>query len=573
MNKYKKIISWFLISSLIFWNISFSFANEKDSLLTTQDKDSVNKEILTLQTNILKKSEKYIETFFTNFDKVANYEETWNVKSSLKIDSDIFWKINWNLDISNYKYKKSLLDSQLDLNLNLTGQMVPLSGSWEKFDFKTFTSFLYKDNKIYLLLKDLGFNVSSDYISNKLNKIKEIFNDNKYIVVDWDNEDKKIIDRIKNINKEYILNNFENILSKTLFVPYKKEWNKYFLIPTKEFCDFYASFNNLIFEQSDFYTPKSCDNIYYTRLAYIFKNKLDLYLEIWENENILWLYSKDINNKISLKIYFNNNTINKIILISGNESGEFNLTYFKNTMFNFYFVNEKNKSKFLFKSKLDNNDNFTYIKWSFDFNKLIVWDINLLNKNLSIVWKIKQKWYDYESSDFKYKLKNIYWFKFTWQANELNTFDNFILKVVWIDVKNKEAFLNWSLSLNNKKLNWLLKLNIFDKDLNIKLSWNKLDNYLSTDIDYNYDIYNWNLNLIIDETNNKDYYKLDYTLNDWEKEIIKFNTVTDGIKKYNSDIKIDAPINVKTIDLNSFKDEEKNDDTDYEQESYEENYN
>jgi hypothetical protein len=91
---------------------------------------------------------------------------------------------------------------------------------------------------MYVLLNKLNIiNESNDKkIKEGFEILKKLASKNKYIKFE-DKNTKQVLEILKTINPSKIFADSKAILEKPLFEAYKKEENKYSLIPTKFACD------------------------------------------------------------------------------------------------------------------------------------------------------------------------------------------------------------------------------------------------------------------------------------------------------------------------------------------------
>jgi hypothetical protein len=284
----------------------------------------------------------------------------------------------------------------------------------------------------------------------------------------------------------------------------------------------------------------------------------DLYLELWTNENTLWFYTEEDWNVSDLSLVYDENNINKFDFIITPEQTKykwelFSLNYEKNNFLKSYLDADEGLTKFSFESELDKNNNFSEVNSSFNFNKDFTWNFILKDKKISWMFYSKQKWYDYSSENWDYKLKNVFASKVTWTLNDDNTIKTLNAKLVWVSVADKKAFLVWKLNLNNWNINY--SLNASDNTWKFVLSWNwkYAKNYFKLDSKYDFNsLYTWKINYLVDTRNNKSDGKVYFDVNQASKQVLKFNLETSWTRTYKDDVKIEVPSDFKELDENSF---------------------
>lgn len=574
MNKYKKILSWLLLSSLILWNFSFSYAQvEQISTPTQEEKTIIEAEVLKLQSNLFSNSKSYFEKLITDFEKLTNYEETWSSKIEFLLDEEsMFWKADINFNLKDYIVKNNNLNSDISWNISLKANYSPVYWSWFELDLTTFASMISKDSEIYALLKDLNFKVSNEDFSKILSALKEQFKDNKYVKLPTDEDSKKVSEMIKNFNPNSVIKESENILSKPLLQTYKKSGDKYFLVPTKYACDSYFELEQKFNFSNRWYNPKTCSETTYKSFVKEFIKDWELYLIINNNENTLGFYTEKEDTVIDFSLNYNEKNINSVDLIITPDQKKY-----KNEWFNFHFKSkeflkiifnsEKWKNFFNFDSELDTNNNFLEIN-SNTKSKDLNWAFALKNKKITWFYTIKQRAYDYTSEDFKYKLKNVFWIKITWNMNSTNKLEKLNLQFVWVDIKNKKAILTWKTSYD--KWNFAVRLSTKSDYSDFDFNWTWYISDKSFKLNSNYTInskaydyywdwinrdkkYTWNFNIILDQSENNNNLKFEITANDQTKDILKLNLENFAKRTYKEDIKIEVPNDFKEFDPTIFQ--------------------
>lgn len=276
--------------------------------ISKSDKKIANDRIIKLQSNLANSSKTLIEKFTKEFENINNYSETWNIKISLDIDEKNLWKINSSIELNNYEATANNFDSQLKWQLKAIVNAIPAWQDEVKFELNTFIDFITKDWNIYLLLKNLNI-LNDKWIEEVkwfLAEFEKLAKENKYIMYE-DNNSKMSLELLKSINPTNIWADINKALSKPLFEAYKKEWNKYYIKPTKYSCD-------QIKELESRFDPlywKECSESQYKNMLKDFNNLWSIYLIIdWEN-NTLWFDGKKDSQieKNSWSITFNNKEI------------------------------------------------------------------------------------------------------------------------------------------------------------------------------------------------------------------------------------------------------------------------
>lgn len=553
MNRVRKKISLLLIVSILFLNFPLTLAD--NTSVTEEEKAKVETEILKLQSNIFNSSKNVFEKLTDEFEKYTNYEETWNTSFDLEFDeASMYWKWNASLDLKNYIAKTAWLDSEISGDISFKLDYAPIYWTWMNIDLSTFASMISKDSEIYLKLKDLDFKVTDENISQILDALKSEFSDNKFVKFPSDENTKNAMNMLKNFSLSNVLLEAENISKTPLLKAYKKDWNKYLLVPTKEACEKYFEVENKLNSTSSWYEPKSCSDTVYNSMVVKFIRTWNLYLGLWTNENTLGFYFEDDYDILDLSLVYDEDNINKFDLKVTEDLNSFTINYEKNNFLKSYLDADEWLTKFSFESELDKNNKFTQINSNFNFNNEFTWNFALKNKKISWMFYAKQKWYDYSSDNYEYKLKNVYAWKITWTLNENNLIKTLNTKIVWVSVKDKKALFIWKLNLNNWNINYSFKA-WDDTTWKILINWTwKYDfNYFKLDSKYDFNsMYTWKMNYLVDTRNNKQNWKAYFDLNSTWKQILKFNLETYWTKIYKDDVKIEVPSDFKELDENMF---------------------
>jgi hypothetical protein len=112
-------------------------------------------------------------------------------------------------------------------------------------------------------------------IKRQLETLKDIAKKNKYIKYD-DINNKQILEILKSFNPSKIMADSKKILEKPMFKAYKKEGDKYFLVPTKYAC---SKFKELS-AKFDPWNGSTCSDSQYERIIKSLAEAGDLYIEI-----------------------------------------------------------------------------------------------------------------------------------------------------------------------------------------------------------------------------------------------------------------------------------------------------
>lgn len=460
--------------------------------ISESDKNIASERILKLQWNLANSSKTLIEKLTKEFESLNNYSETWNLKISLDIDEKNIWKINSSIELSNYEATANNFDSQLKWQLKAILDAIPAWQEQIKFELNTFVDFISKDGNIYLLLKDLNI-LNDKWIEDEvklfINTFENLAKENKYIVFE-DKNSQMSIELLKSLNPATLWADINKTLSEPLFEAYKKEWNKYYIKPTKYSCD-------KIKELESRFDPlywKECSDSQYKDMLKDFNDLWIIYLIIdWEN-NTLWFDGKKDSQieKNSWYITFNNKEI-----LNANYEIIPNQNRYPNEFFKANYLSRSN-------IKVD----FYADGWDLD-TKLY---IKLNSNNLISSIDLKSKMYETELvSNINVANQSISW-KTTFSENWEKIFE---VDTTWKYTKE-------TLELNNK-------FNINDKNLNNYL-WNNIS---------------WNLNIKTDVSSWKNNFYMIFDIISNNSKLIKFE-IDNKANRKSGNYEIKTPTN--TID-------------------------
>jgi len=531
--------------------------------LTSDEVSLVESEIVKVQLNLLNTSKDIVDSFVTNLKKNSNVEEKWNFKISLDWSWSFIWKVKAQLDLKDYKASSSNFDSELQTQLDLL-----LDASlvwWKTFNtqLSSFVNFISKDWNMYLLFDKLSYswleNVDTSWeITKSLEILKNMAKNNEYLKIKSDQASINIIEMMKSFNSDSLFSSADKLLSQSLLKPYKKEWNKYYLLPTKKACDTMKYISSKV----EWYGSSSCSDSDYNFLVKEIISSWDLYLVLdWTNK-YLWFDFKDYSSEWSLKVYFTSDKIEKITFLV-----ESLMESLKWNKIEFSFINWKS---------LDFVANIPSDDVNINFNALLT-SLNKINE-ISYTWNFGE---DIDSS-LTYK-NNIFNWKFnykkdwkivsSWVLNWTYDSNNKILKSFNFSLNSDESVkkyvynedtmsyyydtiptkLSINYSLLNQKITWKISYKEWDIELYwITSSWTykkdyfELNNSLSVVNSYSSDKTTWIINLK---------YIWNYMSNTWNF-YFEVNSVYGYLKieidsnidrVYNQWLEINAPAKYKNV--------------------------
>ena len=332
------------------------------SSLSETEKQKVEDEIIDFQLNLFNKTTDFFEILLDEFEQLTNYEDKGDFKMNLNLDHESIWKIESSFNFSDYSLQTANFDSQLKWQIDA---MLNASIQWEeefKIQFSWFIDFISKDGNIYLLLERLNITdeSSTEQLKEIIEKAKEIASQNKYI--SFSNEDTQEAMQILNsLTPNKIISEGKTMLSEPMFEAYAKDGDKYLLKPTKFSCDTAKELAN----KFDPFNGSSCSDSQYKNMLEDLNEVWELYIILWE-ENQIGFHWKDRNTDFMWFIIYNDTNI---IELNTNITPDqdkypdewFELSYKNNEKLYVDFNIDKWSISYTFDSKLDRNNNFTYI--------------------------------------------------------------------------------------------------------------------------------------------------------------------------------------------------------------------
>ncbi len=516
----------------------------KESTISNEDKNEINQRIIKLQSSLSNSSKNLLEVFKKEFEETNNIKETWNINLEWSINQEMMWNIDFQIGLNDYEAKNYNFDSELkwqlssDINWNI---------DWEEVNFKldTFIDMISKDWDIYLMLKDLEIVSEQDLslYNNYIEKVKEVAKENKYIKYS-DSESQEAMEILNNLNVDNIKNDIDKYLSKPMLEAYKKEWNKYYIKPTKYACDTIKEVSN----KFDPFNWSSCTTSQYNKMLEDLSSAWEFYMIIdWVNTTIGFEWKSDnfVYNKWEIK--FDNSKIINFSYDYKDSLWQASIEYNSKNNLDINIKSSLDNSSIVFNSKLDQNNNFTYINAKLESKKS---NFNLLLNNWDINgdFKITNSWYNYET--WEIEDKSVFSWNIKWTTNRQNKLSSLKIDFKNKDLKNQKNNLTWDFYYDDRNLSLNIEYSddktIFVLNSNASMDSNKMINNLNLESKLEskkLKLDNQNYKYIYDE-NFSDIYDLNIAIKnkniDWElsiyweenKEII--NIISNGNYSTNS---------------------------------------
>jgi hypothetical protein len=559
-----------------------------ENTLSEIDNKKVNTQLIKIQKSLLEQWVDNFEKVLWELEKYTNYEEKGNFNLNLDVNHKTLWKSKVKVKLEDYIYKNYNFDTQFKSKVEA---IFEATQNWKeeiKMTFSAFIDYIIKDQNYYVLLKNLNIknNEKNQEIKVFIEKAKQLASKNKYIQIE-DKNAKKIINQIVQFTPQNILKQGNEIVKKPLFKAYKKEWNKYYLVPSKYGCDTAKKLSQTF----DPFNGNTCtDNQYKSLLEDINKSKIKIYID-FSNRNTQIGFESDVEDMKELKweISFSDKYIEEINFSAipdqkkyPNESASLN--YKRNKILDAKFYANKWLLSLNLKSSLDKNNNFSEIDLKANlsdfvaelklYNNKITGKYNLEDWSNKIVWIISWKT-NYNNVLNRLNISNqiINLWKYSPFKN-LTTFE--YNNGNSIELNNKyssewtKSELNSNIDLKNRKINGSTKFYIKDKEYftiehNGKIEKNlfELNNKFELKeeaskmfmkwfdpmlLDSDVKKINMNINLKTDTRWNKNNWYIYIDLNIDTNKVIEIELDNKSTKIY-KDIKIQAPSKNNTVPL------------------------
>ncbi len=540
---------------------------EKNTL-TSEEIKKVEDEIVKLQLNLLDSSKTFVDKIMSDLKKSLSVEKTWNLKLNIEGSGAMIGSWKWELSIKNIKSRNANFDSELEAQVDLLTEASMVWWVKLKSQFSSFINFISKDGNMYLLLQKLNYSWldSIDYsweFTSILDKLKEMWDKNQYVKIE-DKQSALVLNMIKNFDINSIYSESNKVLSEPMFKPYKKEWDKYLLIPTKKACD---TMKYISYKMNSYWSYTCSDEEYNDMLKSIVSG-WKLYIIVDWSDKHFWFDLTQYWVVWYIKIYSSDKKIEKILAKIEEIAWKYKwniaeLIYLNWQKLDFIF-DAKSENTFLsFKSLLTSDNKFSKIEHVWNFSKWTDWfkssfklENKIFNGNIELI----------DSNDFK-----LSW-NISWELNssdDLSAF-NFVVKSTDNKEKYNYDFETWKSSytptkvtfdlnyaLKNEIITWTISYKENSKELfKVISNWKYKKEYFELNNSVNITDWeewvkeekvNWNLNTKFVwnlEKNNFDLF-IDFTAKEW---YIKINLTSDSKVEYKDDIKINAPTNYKKIE-------------------------
>ncbi len=436
----------------------------KNITLSESEIDKVQDELVKIQLNLLENWVNKLEWLTEEFDKLSNYEEKWNLSVNLDVNNDAIWKIKASFDLNDYTSSNSNFDSQVKWKVKAIVDAVP---KWEeavKLELSSTVDMISKDGNMYLLLENL--NISDDTIDDikeKLEILEKIAQENWYVKFE-NPSNGNLITILNNLSPNAILRDWKVALSQPMFKPYKKEGDRYYLMPTKYSCDKLMETYNKFYP----FIHETCSESQYNDMLEELAEFWEIYIELWTNTKFWFEMTTEETSLDEYQWYitFSDTEIKELSLTVIPDQEEYPnewiwLNYIKNDKLDFKFYAEEWEIDYDLTSKLDTNNRFYQInyKWKTSNSRETITSFLTLENN-TIDW-----WYVYKDDRGELTAKA------SWKTDSSNKLSSININYSWKDEDWKEV-INWKLSYNNWNFSFIYNLAETRDNLSIEILWN-----------------------------------------------------------------------------------------------------
>ena len=381
----------------------------KNSSLSEQETIEVNEKLIKIQLNLLENINNKLWKLTKDFENISSYEEKGDFKFDLNLKHELIWRIKANLELNDYELKNSDFDAKFLAKIKAA---IDVEQNWVepmKLKMESFIDFISKDSNIYLLLSELNITDEAwnETIKWQLDLLKKIAEKNKYIKIE-DKNSKQVLDLIKNINPSKIISDGKKIMWEPIFRAYKKEWDRYSLVPSKYACDKFKELS----AKFDPFNGSNCSESQYENMIKSLADNGDLYLEVWNNENKLGF---------EMKQWLGISSFNSYIIFTDTSVEELKSELIA-----------KNNEGFLLEYTKNSNLNFSLDAW--DTNIILESDLNKYNDFSSAYVSINLERFAYSlDSEIKYQDNKI---SGTTIINDMDWDDFINISHIWKYIKN-----------------------------------------------------------------------------------------------------------------------------------------
>lgn len=284
---------------------------EDRKVLSQEDIQKVEKEIMSAQNNINSELSTFIDSTITSWDEMTHYEEKWNFKMLIEMVLEWSGDIEGWLNISDYVSQTQLFDQHFEgevdsfLQANIFGEELDVS-LWSNIEL------IVKDGKYYLKMDNITSKNSSKNVELPIDiyieTLEALAKENTYLSLSSP-ETEAGLEILQNINPQSMQAQIDLAFSFPLLEAYEKNDSTYLLRPTKHFCDIGKNIANVF----DPFGGRNCTQWQYEDMLEDFmESGIDMILSLG-NENTLSISHNSNDENINIDISWKSNELTKII--------------------------------------------------------------------------------------------------------------------------------------------------------------------------------------------------------------------------------------------------------------------
>ena len=462
--------------------------NKWKQTFSDSDKETVETAIADIQHNMYEIFSDKILKKIIDLNTIST-QEKWNLNLNMNIEEPSLWSINSSLSLNNYTFKEGWFDSYLDVNMSWS---LDANISWEKLDMDIafLLNYVFKDWIDYFKID----NLKTSWIDDK-KEINEMIGILKKFEKIWKHvriktkDVQKVIKVLKSIKSNKLSANIEKSIRNPFLKTYKKVGNRYYLLPTKHFCDTIASMNSY---GRSFNWVSNCTNQEYDELLEnVLNQDVNMFVEILSNGWVLFGLEKEDNNvSINLNIQRNQNEISSINLEVFPKEKKYvwqwiKFNYTKNKSMNFWVYVEENWNiaKIDLKSDLNVYNRFIKIDWiisiwetdneTWKLNETIWWKISLVDHKIDWNLVIKNKRYDYEQD--KYIVSKQITSKISGKTDTKNKLSDIAINMQWTDIQTEKEHLSLTINWTTDSFDFDMIVTELSNSFKLTMGYNKLN--------------------------------------------------------------------------------------------------
>lgn len=218
--------------------IDIALQNMDENSLSHEEKAWLDEKIITFQKQLLQQTQSKMEVFFHEFDMLTKYQETGTMNASLLVDIPDTPKVDGYLQFHDYEAITNNFDSRFEGDFRFGVEIDEDQKESVKLDVKWILDFISKQWDIFAKIEQYEIinEQNIEEFQDFLKVLETIALENGYIHYS-DEESQKAMQILKSFSPAKIFSDAHKLMEKPLFTAYKKQGERYYIIPTKQACD------------------------------------------------------------------------------------------------------------------------------------------------------------------------------------------------------------------------------------------------------------------------------------------------------------------------------------------------